>query len=89
MNIETLKQMLEGTDDLSMARGLAYGVLYALNASAHEISECLFKGTDNAEGVLSVINWNIDFLQNNLNVIQNMTRNFECLCNDIRTEGNA
>ena len=66
---QELKQRLEGTDDLSMAKGLAYALLETLTGAAHEISECLFRGETDAEGLLSVIDDNIAYVQHNTAMI--------------------
>lgn len=86
---QELKRRLEGTDDLSMAKGLAYALLETLTGAAHEISECLFRGETDAEGLLSVIDDNIDYVQHNTAMLQRLTGNFEGLCAKIRKEDNA
>ena len=89
MNIEELKQIVEGTDDLSMARGLVYALLATLTNTTQELSELLFSGEKGAQGILSVILGNIDFIQHNTSIIRDMANNFEELCSEIREEAGA
>ena len=86
MNAETLKQMVEGTDDLSMARGLVYALLATLTNTTQELSEVLYRGEKGAKGILSVIRGNIDFIRHNTSIIRDMANNFEELCSEIREE---
>lgn len=86
MNIEELKQIVEGTDDLSMARGLIYALLATLTNTTQELSEVLYRGEKGAKGILSVILGNIDFIQHNTSIIRDMANNFEELCSEIREE---
>lgn len=86
---EVLTQLIEGTDDRSMAKGLAYALLETLTSAAHEVADCLFRGEADTNGILTVINDNIAFVRHNTAKLREMTSDFEGLCSSIRKGDNS
>lgn len=84
--IEEMKQILRGTDDRSLAQGLAIAFLNTLLEAGQEITECLCEGECNALGMLKLIKDNISFVQHNLSGIGKMVKDFNKLCEEIRKE---
>lgn len=90
MNInEAIAQRLDGTDDFSLARCLAIGLLETLTNSGHELSFELFQGTADANSLLAVIVAVIDFANSNMAIIRRFaTSDFDTFCEGVR-EGDS
>lgn len=83
---ETLKQLIEGTDDLSLAKGLAIGVIETLTDAAHQITQPLWEGLTNAQDLLTEIDEITECVKHDMSMFQEHTRNFEAFCEDIRKD---
>ena len=81
---EFVKQRIEGTDDLSIAHGLAHGVLVTLTTTASEISEDLFEANTNAKKFRANLERHIEATLQELNVFKKQLKDFESLCAEIR-----
>ena len=83
-NEELITQRVLGTDDLSLAQGLAHSFLATVTASASEVSECLFEADTNAKQLLRLLEHNIDDTLHNLKICKTQIVNFDSLCSEIR-----
>ena len=83
---ELVKQRIEGTDNLSLAQGIAHGVLSTLTGAASEISDNLFEANCNAKELLKGVRQNINFVFHNLKILEDEIKNFESTCARIRAE---
>ena len=83
---ELVKQRIEGTDNLSLAQGIAHGVLSTLTGAASEISDNLFEANCNAKELLKGVRQNINFVFHNLKILKDQIKNFESLCTEIRKQ---
>ena len=81
---EFVKQRIEGTDDLSIAQGIAHGVLVTLTTTASEISEDLFEANTNAKKFRANLERHIEATLQELNVFKKQLKDFESLCAEIR-----
>lgn len=82
---EVIKQKIEGTDDLSMARGLVFGLLETLTSVSHELTYALLEGLTDTKGFLDLVAENIDFINHNTKILRRFaTEDFETLCANVR-----
>ena len=77
---ELIRQKLEGTDALSVARGLAYAALMTWTHAANELSEGLLKGELDANGLCELMRDCIAFTENNAAVLMKQLADFDGLC---------
>lgn len=82
---ETMKQLIEGTTDMDIARGLCYGVLETLNDGSHEISFRLFEGELDAAVLLDIVHGVINFIEHNLAILKKEVTEFDSLCEEVRS----
>lgn len=85
IDTETLQQLVEGTTDMDIVRGLCYGVLETLNEGSHEISYRLFEGELNAAGLLDILHGVINFVEHNLVILKKEVTEFDSLCEEVRS----
>ena len=83
---ELLLQRFEGTDDLSLAQGLAHFALAILTAPVSEISDKLFEGNPDADKLLKLLDSKADYAMHCLKVLRKQIRNFDALCTQIRAD---
>ena len=81
---EFVTQRVLGTDDLSIAQGLAHFALTILAEPASEISETLFEANTSAKKLLKLLDQNTDCALHNLKVLKEQIQKFETLCAEIR-----
>ena len=81
---EFVTQRILGTDDLSIAQGLAHFALTILTAPTSEISETLFEANTSAKKLLKLLEQNTDCALHNLKVLKEQIQNFDSLCAEIR-----
>ena len=86
IDIELIRQKLEGTDSLSIARGLAYAALMTWSHATNDLSETLLRGETDANGLIAVMKDCIAFAQNNAAVLMKQLDNFDALCAEVRKE---
>ena len=86
--VEALKQLLEGTDDMSLAKGLAIGVIETLSDATHKISAHLWEGTINAQDLRAELDDIANCVIHDMRMFQEHTKNFETFCKRIR-EGDS
>lgn len=84
MNNEVIKQRLDGTDDLSLARGLAIGFIETLSGAVHELSYLLFEGLATRDEILEAIKDNVSFVRHNSSIIHGFASDFDTLCENVR-----
>ncbi len=68
----------------SIAGGLALSVLATLTDAANDITTYLTSGEADTEGILSVINDILADLQTSATNFQNLTANFDGLCESLK-----
>ena len=83
MNEEILRQV-EGTDDLSLARGLALGLLETLTSVTHELSYMLFEGSSTCDELLETLKEDIEHIRHNSSIIHGFASDFDTLCENVR-----
>ena len=83
---ELITQKILGTDDLSIAQGLAHGVLVTLTTTASEISEDLFEANTNAKEFRTNLERHIEATLQELNVFKKQLKDFDSLCAEIRKQ---
>ena len=81
---ELITQKILGTDDLSIAQGLAHFALTILTAPANELSETLFEANIGSKKLLKLLDSKADCAIHGLKVLKDQIKNFESLCAEIR-----
>ena len=84
LTIEQVTQLIEGTDDASIAQGLALGCLNTIFDAGQEITQTLFEGSYSAEELLKLLQENIAFVRKNFEILNDVIEDFDETCKAVR-----
>ena len=84
MNEDILRRV-EGTDNLSLARGLALGLLETLTSVTHELSYMLFEGSSTCDELLKTLKEDIEHIRHNSSILYGFASNFDEFADRVRT----
>ena len=84
MNEDILRRV-EGTDNLSLARGLALGLLETLTSVTHELSYMLFEGSSTCDELLETIKSYVEHVRHNSSLLYGFASNFDEFADRVRT----
>lgn len=70
---------------LDVARGLGYGLLETLTRGAHELSDALFRGEVDADGLIQLMQNTITDTAADMQVFRLQLNGFDALCKELNS----